>query len=70
MALAPEILPEPATIVQLKELETDAVKLIFALSPLQIVLVVEDVKVGKGLTVTVIETGFPAQPADEVGVTP
>jgi hypothetical protein len=68
LVLDPEILPEPATAVQLNELEELAVSEIFVLSPLHMVLVVEVVTTGIGLTVTVMEVGFPTQP-DAIGVT-
>jgi hypothetical protein len=56
-------------IVQLNELEALAVRVIFVLSPLQIVFVVEVVTTGIGFTVTVIEVGLPTQPVAETGVT-
>ena len=69
-ALDPVIPPVIVPIVQLKSLGVDAVKLIFGLSPLQILDVAALVTVGDGRTVTVIAKGDPTQdPVAEVGVT-
>ena len=69
-AFQPLPLPFMDPIVQLKEqLEVVAVRLIFTLSPLQIVLEELFVKVGAGLTVTVILAAEPVQLDKDVGVT-
>lgn len=53
-ALAPVIFPVIVPIFQVKELGTDAVKPIFGLDPLQIVLVAGVNTIAAGLTVTVM----------------
>jgi uncharacterized protein Usg len=68
-ALAPVMLPVIVPIIQVKLLGADAVKLIFGLTPLQIVAVVGVVTTGTGLIVTVIVKGVPGhEPVVEVGV--
>jgi hypothetical protein len=63
--MPPVIVP----IIQVKLLGADAVKLIFGLTPLQIVVVFGVVTTGPGLTVTVIVKGVPwHEPVLEVGV--
>ena len=53
-ALAPVMPPVIVPMVQVKELATDAVKLMPGLVPLQMVAVLEVVTTGAGSTVTVI----------------
>jgi hypothetical protein len=67
--LAPVMPPVIIPMVQIKLLGIEAVKLILAPAPLQIVAVLAVVTTGAGLTVTVIVYAAPAQePAVEVGV--
>lgn len=67
---APVIPPVTVPTVQLNELGTEEVMLIFGLVPLQMEVVAGVVIVGAGLTVTVMVVGEPAQePAVAVGVT-
>jgi hypothetical protein len=69
LALAPEIPPVIAPMVQLKLLAAVAVRDIFGLAPLQIVAVAALVITGIGFTVTVMVKAAPAQvPEEEVGV--
>jgi len=68
--VAPVILPEIAPTVHVKLLGIEAVKPIFGLEPLQIVVAFAVVTTRLGLTVTVIVKGVPAhEPVVEVGVT-
>ena len=68
-ALAPVIPPVMVPIVQAKLPGAEAFRFIFGLVPLQVLLVVELVTIGFGLTVTVIVYGIPEQPFVETGVT-
>jgi hypothetical protein len=67
--VAPEILPILVPRVHEKLQAVDAVKLIAGLMPLHVDTVVEFVRTGIGLTVTVIEVELPTQPKEDVGVT-
>jgi hypothetical protein len=69
-AVAPVMPPVTVPIVQVKELEALAKRLMFGLVPLQIDIVAGLATTGVGLTVTVIAVGEPVQlPAVEVGTT-
>lgn len=70
VAVAPVMPPDVEPIVQEKLLGVLDVNKIFALVPLQTLVVGELVTIGVGLTVTIIVNGAPEQePAMEVGVT-
>ena len=69
-ALAPVMPPLIDPTVQVKLLATDAVRLIFVIVALQLVVVLTVVTTSAGLTVTIIEYTGPAQLPDiDVGVT-